>query len=218
MPAPVPPLTFTYTVQNSDKDTDGVAIAANSLSLNGGAIRDSAGNNAALAHTALSNDLIHKVDGRPQDDLLGQDLRITHVPNGGCMDLKYGWTNNGQDIRTWPCNGTDAQKWKLESGSHSFSGMYRLVNKRNTYSHCLDNTGTVSDGTNMHLWGCLGRSHEHASNQYFSIEHISGNKYRMYFLNANATTKTYVKASGLLSTHPQRETIHLKQPRLRMDY
>ena len=45
-------LLFTYTVPSGDEDTDGIAVVANSLALNGGAIR-AGSTNAALTHPAL---------------------------------------------------------------------------------------------------------------------------------------------------------------------
>ena len=55
-------LVFTYTVAEGDEDTDGIAIAANQLTLNGGTIM--AGTEAAnLSHAALAADSGHKVDG-----------------------------------------------------------------------------------------------------------------------------------------------------------
>ena len=55
-------LVFTYTVAEDDEDTDGIAIAANQLTLNGGVIM--AGTAAAnLSHGALAADSGHKVDG-----------------------------------------------------------------------------------------------------------------------------------------------------------
>ena len=56
---------FRYTVQAADRDADGVSIAAGALTLNGGAIRDAAGNAAVLGlgrHTMFSQ-VAHKVDG-----------------------------------------------------------------------------------------------------------------------------------------------------------
>ena len=41
-------LRFRYTVQAEDRDADGIAVAADALALNGGLIRDAAGNNAVL--------------------------------------------------------------------------------------------------------------------------------------------------------------------------
>ena len=45
---------FGYVVQEGDLDSDGVAISANSIDLNGGFIRDPAGNDAILTHSAVA--------------------------------------------------------------------------------------------------------------------------------------------------------------------
>ena len=60
-PAPYRFANFTYTVRVGDTDADGIAIAANALALNGGSIRDTAGNNAVLSHAALAADAKHMV-------------------------------------------------------------------------------------------------------------------------------------------------------------
>ena len=44
---------FSYAVAVDDADTDGIAISANKLSLNGGAIKDGANNDATLTHDAV---------------------------------------------------------------------------------------------------------------------------------------------------------------------
>ena len=55
-------LVFTYTVAEGDADTDGIAIAANKLALNGGTIL--AGTvDATLTHAAVAAQSGHKVDG-----------------------------------------------------------------------------------------------------------------------------------------------------------
>ena len=53
---------FEYVIQEGDLDTDGVAIKANSISLNGGFVKDRAGNDAILTHQALPADRGHRVD------------------------------------------------------------------------------------------------------------------------------------------------------------
>ena len=53
---------FEYVIQEGDLDTDGVAIKANSISLNGGFIKDQAGNDAILTHQALPAHTGHRVD------------------------------------------------------------------------------------------------------------------------------------------------------------
>ena len=57
-------LLFAYTVVEDDADNDGVSIAANQLSLNGGAIKDAGGNAGVLAHQLLPPHLWHKVNGK----------------------------------------------------------------------------------------------------------------------------------------------------------
>ena len=70
-------LLFTYTVSSGDEDTDGIAVVADSLALNGGAIRAGA-TNATLTHAALqAND--HKVDGIAPTVTVGGESR-PYVP------------------------------------------------------------------------------------------------------------------------------------------
>ena len=54
---------FSYTVASGDSDTDGMAVSANKLTLEGGAIKDLAGVEANLSHNALPAQSGHKVDG-----------------------------------------------------------------------------------------------------------------------------------------------------------
>ena len=57
---------FEYTVVEGDLDTDGISIAANKLSLNGGfTINDGNGNAALLFHEPLATQSGHKVNGGP---------------------------------------------------------------------------------------------------------------------------------------------------------
>ena len=55
-------LTFEYTVVSGDTDTDGISIAANQITLNGGTIRDAVNNDLNLDHAGLSPQVAHKVD------------------------------------------------------------------------------------------------------------------------------------------------------------
>ena len=57
-------LVFTYTVQATDADADGISIAANALTLNGGTISLASDTTAAaLEHAAVATDDARKVDG-----------------------------------------------------------------------------------------------------------------------------------------------------------
>ena len=72
-------LLFTYTVPSGDEDTDGIAVVANSLALNGGAIRAGSAN-ATLTHAGLHFD-DHKVDGIAPKVTVDGETR-TYVPPG----------------------------------------------------------------------------------------------------------------------------------------
>ena len=49
-------IAFEYEVQSGDADHDGVGVSANSLRLNGGEIRDRAGNRADLSYDTVAAD------------------------------------------------------------------------------------------------------------------------------------------------------------------
>ena len=76
---------FTYRVVSDDGDEDGVSIEANRLSRAGGTIRDGAGNNATLDHTAVAASSSHKVDA------VAPILALTDpaVVNGTTLTLTY---------------------------------------------------------------------------------------------------------------------------------
>ena len=59
-------LVFTYTVRALMEDTDGIEIKANAVTAGtGSTIKDTAGNDADLDHSALANQSGHKVDANP---------------------------------------------------------------------------------------------------------------------------------------------------------
>ena len=80
-------ISFRYTVvaHATNVDTDGITVAANTLTANDdGAIKDAVGNDATLTHTALAAQSAHKVDGvKPTVSgtagivLVGSEVRIT---------------------------------------------------------------------------------------------------------------------------------------------
>lgn len=55
-------LYFSYTVQANDSDTNGIAIAANSLNLNGASLKDVAGIDAGTTYALVSDNPSYKVD------------------------------------------------------------------------------------------------------------------------------------------------------------
>ena len=54
--------------------------------------------------------------GNSDPDFDGQTLEVQHVTadSTACLDVKWGNASDGQDVWTWDCNDTDAQKWTFE--------------------------------------------------------------------------------------------------------
>ena len=90
-------LLFTYTVASGDEDTDGIAVVANSLALNGGAIRAGSAN-ATLTHAGLHSD-DHKVDGVAPTVTVGGETR-TYVPPGRQFNVIFYFSEKVYGITT----------------------------------------------------------------------------------------------------------------------
>ena len=74
-------LLLDYVVVESDRDDNGLSIAADAVDLNGGTIRDNAGNDANLdlGYFAFNDDPNYKVNGRPTP--------VPALPVGGVITL-----------------------------------------------------------------------------------------------------------------------------------
>ena len=110
-------LRFMYQVVKGDLDLDGISVAANSVELNGGTIRDAAGNDAVLAHSAVPADDNFIVDGVPptvssvtitsdpgDDDTygVGNTIEVT-VTFSEAVDIpRWGFTENGMTVTRMP--------------------------------------------------------------------------------------------------------------------
>ena len=189
---------FTYTVQSGDdNDSDGISIDWNSIRLDGGSIQDSNGNDAALGHAGIGHQSDHKVDA----DVVGQTVRVSNVATLGCLDVKGGTAQDGQEVWSWVCHGGDSQRWVLERyASGSEQGRYRLVSKLAGGSYCLDNIGVVASGSDVHMWTCHGDSHDHVALQAFDLEYVSGNSYRIQFRKDGNTTYLWGHVLGVGKT------------------
>ncbi len=75
---------FDYTVAKGDQDPDGFAIPANAVSLNGGAIRDEAGNAAILSHAAVEDDPVGIIDA------VGPSISAITITSDAGDDDTYG--------------------------------------------------------------------------------------------------------------------------------
>ena len=84
-PASALSLFFKYTVQSTDSDTDGIGIPANSISLNGGSIKDAGDDtvDAVLTHSAVAAGTSHKVDGSRFDTPSVSSVSFVGTPAAG---------------------------------------------------------------------------------------------------------------------------------------
>ena len=81
-------LYFDYTVQERDRDADGISIAANALSLNGGTIRAADGTTEAdLTHGAVASWGRHKVNGTLASPPVVSNIFFRSPANGGTYEL-----------------------------------------------------------------------------------------------------------------------------------
>ena len=132
----------------------------------------------------------------------------------GCLDVQWGKAANGQNVQTWECNGTAAQKWKLqERTSGPRKGSYRLVSgvgDGNTY--CLDNRGDFHDNGRMGIWSCVADDHGAVNNQSFDLSSTSGGKVLTFSRNGSST-KLWAKRS---TTSPKGEVSQRTSESVRM--
>ena len=98
-------LGFKATVMEGDEDKDGVAIAANALTLNGGTIEDAAGNGAVLTHDAVASNAGFLVDGVPPTI---SDIAITSRPGD---DNSYGIGDQVEVTVTFDEDVTVSENW-----------------------------------------------------------------------------------------------------------
>ena len=83
-------LAFSYVVQASDRDDDGISIPANALTLNGGSIKDADGNDADLSHGAVPDDSGHKVDGSVDPSALPLTVTRVHLSSSPSSGDTFG--------------------------------------------------------------------------------------------------------------------------------
>ena len=87
-------LTFVYEVVRGEMDNDGVSVAANSLSIAGGTLRDAVGNDADPRHAALAADANQAVNAG--DDTLTPYVANVRVP--GAAANSGGYFGYGDEI------------------------------------------------------------------------------------------------------------------------
>ena len=124
-------LAFEYTIEKGDLDTNGVSIDADALGLNGGSIKDGAGNDAILTHGAVADDSDFPVDGVPATV---SSIEITSDPgsdntygSGDRVDVTVTMTEDVYVSSTHPPTITMNIGGSLKRGTYQSESAGRLV-------------------------------------------------------------------------------------------
>ncbi len=125
-------LTFAHTVVEPNYSSQGIAVLANSLGLDGGTIRSAAtGANAALGHTGLGHDAGHKVDWRP--DISVADARANEGADAAAafeVSLSRAFAGAGHrvtvDYATADGSATAGEDYTAASGTLTFTAGERV--------------------------------------------------------------------------------------------
>ena len=122
--------------------------------------------------------------------LVGREVELRN-DNGstvGCLDVPGAQAYRGARLQTWGCNGTDAQKWRLEQIG---AGRYRLVSAlAGGNGYCLDNHGDYRDSDRMIIWSC-GTDNP---NQMFDLA-ASGDGWTLTFTRGSSSAVMWAERS-----------------------
>lgn len=104
---------------------------------------------------------------------------------GLCVDVRGGSTDDKAQVQQYPCNGTDAQRWRFRNISGNLYEVRAAVSNR-----CLDvSLAGTADGTNVWQAGCDGTPAE-----TWSIESLGTGGYR--FVPQSTTGKCMTVSTG----------------------
>jgi hypothetical protein len=68
------------------------------------------------------------------------------------VDISGASTENGAKVQLWDCNGSNAQRFRVEDMGGGFSRLRNVNSNR-----CLDIAGGATQaGTRVHQWDCHG--------------------------------------------------------------
>ncbi|NCA15384.1 MAG: hemagglutinin/hemolysin-related protein, partial [Proteobacteria bacterium] len=123
-------LVFTYTIAAGQTDANGISVDANGLSLNGGTLKDGAGNDAVLTFTAVSDNAGYLVDtsapSAPTVASLGTTSDTTPTITGtaeanATVELFDGLTSLGTTTADGSGNWSFTPTSALSEGTHTIT-------------------------------------------------------------------------------------------------
>ena len=127
---------FTYTVQSGDEDTDGITVT--SLTLDGGTIKDTAGNDADLALNSVGDTSGVLVDGIAPQVPQGTWTIGTITKGQTTASLTPAYSGSDADSFEYTVNGTD---WTTFTGTISLTGLTEGTNYPDAAVRAVNATG-----------------------------------------------------------------------------
>ena len=98
-------LLFNYTILAGDTDTNGLSYAANAILLNGGTLKDSAGNNAIITSIARSDNAAYKVDTTAPTVTISSNK--TQLLVGQTANISFAFSEDPGSSFVWDGNAGD---------------------------------------------------------------------------------------------------------------
>ncbi|WP_293861373.1 Ig-like domain-containing protein, partial [uncultured Alsobacter sp.] len=156
-------LVFTYTILAGQTDTDGISIGSNALSLNGGTIRDAAGNNATLTTTSVGANAGYLVDTTAPT--LPGNTTLSYNSNSDALS----WTAaTGATSYAWSASGTTSGGTAATASGTVTTNSADLTTQLNAQSlngravtitvTALDNAGNSASYTSLSTTAPVGVS------------------------------------------------------------
>ncbi|WP_156528463.1 Ig-like domain-containing protein, partial [Bradyrhizobium stylosanthis] len=145
-------LVFTYTILAGQTDSNGISIDSNALSLNGGTIKDAAGNNATITSVSVADNASFKVDTTAPSVPSISAVTDDATPVTGA--LTSGGSTNDTDLTvkvslgsTGAVAGDTIQLYNGTGTASQLGSSYTITSGDITAGFANVQTGTLSNGT-----------------------------------------------------------------------
>jgi hypothetical protein len=147
-------LVFSYTVLAGQTDANGISIAANGLTLNGGTLQDAAGNNAILTHALVADNAAYLVDTTAP--VFTSSTTASVAENTPIATTVFDATADGDAGVTYTLAGTDAALFNITAAtglvtfkvSPNYEGPTD-AGANNVYDFTVTATDAASNATNQ---------------------------------------------------------------------
>jgi len=155
-------LVFGYTVVAGETDSNGVVVTSNTLSANGGTIRDASSNNATLTNTAISASLSHLVDTTAPTVTLSRSGSGT-ILSGQTVTITFTFSESvtgfdSSDIQRCPSSASNGSFGAVSGSGSTYTAVFTPTadTASGNANLCLG-PGAVSDagGNAMTAWSSI---------------------------------------------------------------